>query len=294
MAKAWEYHGHRVRRVQEGDIDQLLNIFNPRPDLILWTRTGDLAAKVGHPAQIAMLNKAADRLIPTVGFHLDRWFGLERESQVASEPFFKCSLVITADGGHQDNFVAAGVNHMWLPPAVSLAETELGAHTTGFHSSIVFVGSWRGYHPEWTHRPELVSWLRKTYGHNVTFWPSTNQPAIRGEALRNLYASAKVVVGDSCLSGGATHYWSDRIPETVGRGGFLLHPNVEGLNNHFNIGEHLDTWDAYDWPTLQTKLDYWLRHDHARKAVQVAGREHVRTNHTYEVRVEQIIKVLAL
>ena len=35
---------------------------------------------------------------PIVAFHLDRWWDLNREHQIVDEPYFRCSLVVTADG----------------------------------------------------------------------------------------------------------------------------------------------------------------------------------------------------
>ena len=291
---AWESQGHTIIRVQEGEQDaweKLLDNIHA-VDMILWTRTADLAAKVGHRTQWRMLAAAQQVGIPTVGFHLDRWWGLSREATVWEEPFFRCQYVITADGGHQAEFESVGVNHIWLPPAVSLPETELGKPVPEFQGQIAFVGSWRpGYHAEWTHRPELIQWLRDNYP-QTKFWPRPNQPGIRGEDLRNLYASTDIVIGDSCLVGGARRYWSDRIPETVGRGGFLIHPYVEGLEEHYNVGDHLWTWNVGDWEGLRDQIETALSSPDGRALTQERGRAHVRENHTYERRVSQIVDIV--
>ena len=241
-----------------------------------------------------MLSQAKRLGVPTAGFHLDRWWGLDREASVWNEPFFRCDYVITADGGHDNEFRDVGVNHIWLPPAVSLAECEPGEYREEYASDIAFVGSWQpGYHAEWTHRPELVSFLKETYPKQMRFWPRPGQPSIRGKDLRDLYASVKVVVGDSCLVGGATRYWSDRIPETIGRGGFLIHPHVEGIEKHFDTDVHLKTWPVGDWSTLKNLIDHFVRpdRDHERRIIAAAGREHVREYHTYDFRVEQIADI---
>lgn len=283
-------------RIQEGDpVDYETLMSRMRDvDIILWTRTGDLAAKWGHKKQLDMLRQAERLDIPTIGFHLDRWWGLDREHLVSEEPFFQCSVVFTADGGHQDEFKAAGVNHIWLPPAVSLAETVPGECDKRFDSDIAFVGSWQpGYHKEWKHRPQLIDWLSKTYPHQVKFWPRPNEHAVRGTDLRNLYATARVIVGDSCLVGGVKNYWSDRIPETLGRGGYLIHPYVEGIREHFTPGEHLVTWPLYDWKELKRLIDLSLAlAPTERREIAEDGRAHVITYHSYDVRVNQILKVI--
>lgn len=297
VRQAWENQGHKVVRVQEGEQAQWETLIARLKDvdLVLWTRTADLAAKVGHRTQWRMLAEAARLGKPTVAFHLDRWWGLDREATVWEEPFFRCQYVITADGGHQEQFESVGVNHIWLPPAVSFGETAWGEFNPAFASELAFVGSWRpGYHKEWTHRPQLVDYLNRSFRNRIAFWPKQNQPSVRGKDLRDLYASTQVVVGDSCLVGDATHYWSDRIPETVGRGGFLLHPYVEGIEDHFDIGVHLDTWTVGNWKELGEKINYWLSHPEEREIVAAAGREHVQAHHTYDTRVGQILEVAGL
>lgn len=288
VRKAWEALGHHVDAIQEQDADwgtlpQRLD----GVDLLMWTRTADLD-RAPNDVKLEVLGKLEAAGIPTVAYHLDRWFGLHREDAVAREPFFRCSVVITADGGHQGRFEDLGINHHWLPPAVSEFECVEGTPRDEYASDVAFVGSWQGYHREWRHRPALVKCLQHAYADRVQFWPRPGEHAVRGEALRDLYASTKVNVGDSCLSGGVTRYWSDRIPETLGRGGFLLHPNVVGLDEHFTPGEHLDTWDVGDWDGLRDLIDLYLDDPVARETIADAGRRHVLEHHTYTVRMRQL------
>lgn len=297
VRQAIEHVGYEVDTFQENDAMAWENLILHVAgyDLVLWTSTGSFAEHVGRKIQWRMLAAARKYGVRTVGFHLDRWWGLDREDQVWERPFFRCDVVITADGGHQAEFASVGVNHFWLPPAVSLAETELGRRRNGMDTELAFVGSWQpGYHKEWTHRPELINWLSRKYRNRIKMWPQPGQPPVRGQDLRDLYASAHVIIGDSCLVGGATHYWSDRIPETVGRGGFLIHPYVEGIEEHFTPGEHLLTWPIGEWSTLQLTIDRALADGDMRKRVAAAGRAHVIENHTYDVRVTQILELAGL
>lgn len=301
VRQALEANGHTVLQLQENDRRTWEVLADPMVaaeatvDLVLWTRTGwDWPLHTGWSWEFAidMQRRALEQLrrrgVPTVGFHLDRWWGLAREHQVADEPFFTCDLVVTADGGHDDRWTAAGVNHVWMPPAVSrteaLREPRSNARTV---PPVVFVGSWRGYHDEWPYRAELIAWLQRRYRRQVGLYPRGGR-AVRGQELVDLYRKATVVVGDSCLAGGATRYWSDRIPETVGRGGFLVHPMVEGLAEHFGP-EHLATYDLGDWDQLGAIIDHHLAHPELAAATAAAGREHVLAHHTYERRMEQLM-----
>lgn len=287
--------GHQVVQLQEDDGDtwQLLTdpdaILDRQLDLVLWTRTWHLP---DFPQREAL--KVLDELgVGTVAYHLDRWWGLDREHQVRDEPMFSCRLVVTADGDprHQQRFRDAGVDHLWFPPGVSHVEATRPAFVQRHFAQrpVAFVGSWQQYHAEWPHRRELITHLRRHYQGRLGLWPKNH--GIRGQELVDLYASVKVVVGDSCLAGGITHYWSDRIPETLGRGGFLIHPHVEGLSEHFTPGEHLVTFPAGDWRELDRLIDHYLRHDDERERIAQAGKAHVLAHHTYKVRMADLLDV---
>lgn len=297
VATAFRAGGHTVIQLQEDDPESWTRLLDPGwvadtdPDLVLWTRTWHLP----DFDQLGALAALADAGVPTVGYHLDRWWGLPREHQVADEPFFRCDLMITADGGHDERWAEAGVNHLWLPPGVLGVECHgLPAQRANGRTPVGFVGSWQHYHPEWPWRRELVNHLRRHYGRRFRSWPTHPHVSVRGAALAAVYSRVDVVVGDSCLAGGATRYWSDRIPETLGRGGFLIHPEVEGLSEHFTPGEHLVTVPVADWDAMRDAIDYWLERPLERRQIASAGREHVLAHHTYEKRTEQILEAVEM
>jgi hypothetical protein len=298
VARALEANGHTVVPIHENGFPWTHGHTIPHDtDFVLWTHTHGFAPPRLHRRQTVFLRSLRDRGIPAVSYHLDRWWDLTREYQVAQEPFFRTDLVCTADGGNEDRFEAVGVNHVWFPPGVSAAECVLGTHRRQLASDIAFVGSWQGgYHPEHKHRAELVAWLRGTYGDRCRFWPLPGEHAVRGDTLRDLYASVKVLVGDSCFAGDprGVRYFSDRIPETVGRGGLLVHPEVPGVTDGtlYASGQHLATWPAGDWSRLRTEIDTALADPDRRRHIASAGREHVLAHHTYEVRIRQLVDVM--
>ncbi len=269
-------------------------------DFVLWTHTHGLSPESAHDEIWHFLRRAP---VPVVSYHLDRWWGLEREHQVR-EPFFATDIVITADGGHNAEWAKNGTNHLWMPPAVLGEEAQIGERRADFVSDIAFVGSWQGgYHKEWAHRAQLVEKLKGKYRRRIQFWPKLGQHAVRGKDLQDLYASVDVVVGDSCLLNSPSRYSSDRVPETIGRGGFLLHPAVPGLiakhdgeragdETQYLSGEHLGTWEVGDWKGLFAKIDYWLENETERRSIAMEGRRHVLEHHTYEVRSRQIIEAV--
>lgn len=255
--------------------------------MFLWTSTYGLARTDAHNAHEAL--KRIEEICPTTGVHLDKWWGLDRSVQVPVEAFFRVGTLFTADGGRQKEFIDAGVNHVWLPPGVWEDECLGGEPQSKYQSDIAFVGGYQSYHRESKHRFQLIDYLKRNYGNAAQFWPKPGQPAVRGKDLQNLYASVKILCGDSCLVPNENRYWSDRIPETLGRRGFLLHPYVGGIELHYTDGEHMRMWPAGDWKELDRLIRYYLTHDDERRKIAKQGQQHVLETATYKVRVQQII-----
>ena len=284
IKKSFEHIGWEVTPVQENQLtDETVNwIIKAQDayDFILYTRTW---CEVGKQWQ-KVLNA---RRVPVVSVHLDLYLGLLRGDDLKGDNFFHSDYVFSADGGHQDEFKALGINHFHFPPGILHTSCYLGEVEKRFQHDVIFVGSFR-YHPEWPYRPRLIRWLKSTYGERFRLYPDGG-PAIRGDELNRLYNSAKVVVGDSTYS---PNYWSDRTPETVGRGGFLIHPRVPGMEKHYGYYKHLVPYQIGDFKTLKEIIDYYVEHDEERDKIRLAGQEHVKNNHTYVHRMEMIIKQL--
>jgi hypothetical protein len=311
LRRTLEDMGHEVTMYQE-DVpaawEALVDLLR-RPaqvDLVLWTSTYDYSQKVGHEVQREMLYTANYYGVSTIGIHLDRWWGLQRWKRVLTEPFFQCSYVLTADGAHQNEFDAAGVTHLWSPPAIAPHNCVRGEYDPYHASDIAFVGNWAGgYHEEWQHRRQLVKHLERRWGDRVKFWPKRGHEAVRGQALANLYASVKVVVGDSCLAPKVdgtpmTHYCSDRVFETIGRGGFLVHPFVEGV---LDISardplvahqDHCSGWELGEWRELDDRITAALDDPLDKEQVASAGMAHVKANHTYANRLDWALGLVGL
>lgn len=290
VAASLESLGHDVVRVQENDppvaYAELPRWIGPH-DLLLWTRTWD----VDHDGQLAMLDRYRTLGVPTVGFHLDLYVGLDREPQLDSLPWWRCDLMFTPDGDHDHVFLEKGINHVYCPPAVFHDECYLAdPDYRRFGSDVAFVGSWRRYHREYPFRRHLVPWLRSQYRNRFRMW-GDGGPSVRGHDLNVLYASTKVAVGDSCFSGRLDTYLSDRVFETLGRGGFLVHPASPALGAlGLEDGVHLGTYTPGDLRDLKATIDRWLADPEGREAARRKGHEHVTANHTYRHRMEFVLR----
>jgi hypothetical protein len=241
----------------------------------------------------AALEELAARNVPTAGLHLDLWHGLTRADQLLVEPFFRVDHLFTADGDHDDAWEELGIVHHWSPPAVYGAECYPGTPREEYRSDVAFVGSWRGYgHSEWwRYRRQLLAQVRRRF-RSTALWPKPGQGAVRGRDLNDLYASVKVVVGDSCFANRSRRYFSDRPFETIGRGGFLIMPYIEGLAEMLEDGKHIRYFSWGDWPEMTRLIQYYIDHDNEREAIRRAGQQHVRENHTYVHRLTRVLETV--
>lgn len=296
VTKSMELLGHEVVRIQEGETPAASVPRLVEGCGLFWhTQTYGLALSSGTLEERHHASESISIMgIPRVFFHLDLFHSLPRVESIRDEPWTRYDYVFTADGGHQAEWEAMGVNHHWLPPGVFGPDCYIA--DVPIEREIVFVGSWRGgYHPESKHRFELVKWLARNYRRHITFYPKQGQPAVRGDALNRLYASSKIAIGDSCMVPELRAYASDRCVETPGRFCTLFHPHVDGIFPELlESGKHCVTWTAYNWGELKEKLDYYLSHDAEREEIRRAGHEHVKKFHTYEHRVQTVLETIGM
>lgn len=306
-AATYEDLGHEVIRLQETEATarDLLRE-GMRSDFVHYVHThgwetpdAELTPLIGNS-----LLDAFERLrevgIPTISVHLDIMRHLKRERDVFTEPFWKTEFVFTADGGSHQWYRDHGINHFYLPAGVFKRECQLGKHRPEYAHDVVFVGARYGYHSEWPYRPRLISWLEETYGDRFALYGRDGKGTIRGEDLNDLYASAKVIVGDTLCHGfNHPHYFSDRLFETTGRGGFLIFPFITGINELFNVipsgdagQQELVTYQFENFDELKKTIDEALEDADWRQAVRIAGHERTLRDHTYDNRARRVIETL--
>jgi len=270
--------GHDVETLQENEVNlAAIRTAMEFSDMLFWVRTpGWLRV---HDRE--MLELLASAKIPTVSVHLDKFWGIpDREALIGVHPFFKTQFVFTADGSRQEDFKARGVNHFWMRPAVSEVYCHPGTPWDMYRCDVGFVGA-KDYHSEYPFRKQLVEFLEKTYGDRFK-----HITGLRGHALNDFYASCKVVVGD-CIFAGTPRYWSDRVPETCGRHGFLLHPQIDGLEVPVAVYHRQDLED------LQEMIEMYLEWPcQRRKNVSKMMADHVKRYDTWTVRMKEILEIV--
>lgn len=293
-ARSLESLGHQVIRLQEGIIHGEVILEEAlKSDCLIFVHTHGWVTP--GLAMDQVFAQCKDANIPTLTYHLDLWLGLERQKDLETDPFYKTiGHFFTVDKLMADwfnentevkgHYIAAGVFgeecQMMTPQPVEY--------------DIIFVGS-KGYHPEWQWRPQLIEWLRNTYGPRFMHVGGDGDTGtVRGLALNQIYANAKIAVGDTlCLGFDYPYYFSDRLFECPGRGGFNLFPRIKGIENYYEPDKEIALFEFNNFGDLESKINYYLEHDDEREAIRLAGHKRTVADHTYKQRWAQILKEIA-
>ncbi len=288
--RKWSFEklGHTVIPFQESrtNFDQLKQaVDNKDVDVIFYSHTHGWEI----PGLVRFFGYCDGMGIPTVSVHLDRWAWLERAKDVGIEATWFTEYLFMADFSPEAQELYKQIPNAkiyYLKPAVVERDCYQAApDPVIFPHEIVFVGS-KGYHPEYAFRKELVEELQKHYGDRFGHYGNDGLGVIRGGSLNILMATAKVVVGDSCF-GGRPNYVSDRYYETRGRGGFLLHPKVDGVD-HVGVG----IYRAGDLNNLKMNIEFFLNNEDILEEHRQDGFEHVKAHETYTQRAEEMLKII--
>lgn len=281
IAHAFTTLGYRVFCLQDSstslkNIDTILDeIDQIRPEFILFSK-GKLGGEVERFMDTLKFKK-----IKTVCWLFDLYFGLNStrvQKLIVKEPPFNSDIIFSTDGGHDDRFKELGINHKCLRQGIH--EKEAILYKLPKTHDIIFVGA-----DHYKNRGWLLNGLADKYGDKFEWIGFPKE--IRGLPLNELYASTKIVVGDSQPS---PKYWSNRIYETLGRGGFLIHPRVEGIEEEFEDGKHLVLFERGNLKELYSLIDYYLTHEKEREKIRKAGFELVKSKYTYKERCKELLK----
>jgi hypothetical protein len=282
-AWTWERLGHQVVRLQENSAttDQVLAACEGA-QIFQYTHTHGWNTPGTVPLD-EMLRRIRKMGVVSFSYHLDLYWGLnvldKRQDRIGEHPSWKVDYFFSTDGNHDAEFKARGVNHIYMPPGVVEYGCKKGQFNQTLASDIAFVGS-TGYHPEYPFRHHLITQLQRVYGRQFRVFSG-----YREDSLNSVYASCKIVVGDHCFAG-KPKYWSDRLPETCGRGGFLLYPKTEGMTIP------TATYEAGNLVDLYNRIAYFLNHPQERESIRDAAFEHVKRHDTYTNRLSEILAIM--
>lgn len=235
-------------------------------------------------------------ICPTVSWHADLYHGLERDGAWRQSAKWHCDLVLTADGNHNVEWAAMGVNHRWFLPGVRDTWVKtLGAKRRNFMCDVAFVGNnGSNYHKEWPYRQEMFNAVQSICRRRK--WKFLNpgglqRPIPFSGALNNFYVSASVTVGDSLAFYREKNlYWSNRVYEATGRRGLLIMPRIDALDEQYE--GLLPCYEWGDWEHLEHVIETFL--DDKEKRLQTVQNCYAvtRRDHTYSSRFQELLTVL--
>lgn len=283
-----ESMGHKVIRLQEGQVNtnQILQC-GLESDLVVWVHTHGWPTLGDIPA---MSQRLRDEGIPLINYHLDLWMGIDRQNDLNNDYYKSLHHFFTVDKLMADylNENTNTVGH-FIPAAVY--DKEVYIHPdydpNNFEHEIIFVGS-REYHKEWPFRHELIDWLKENY--NLTHVGKDGIGIVRGEALNRLYAKSKIAIGDTLNIGfDYPYYSSDRLWESIGRGGFTIYPEIKGLEEYYEDRKEVVYYKHGNFRNLREHIDYYLEHADEREKIRLEGQYKTKTCGTYINRWHQIL-----
>jgi hypothetical protein len=298
-AKSLESLGHTVVKLQERvAMTEVILRHALNSDLFIWVHTHGwkTTGKITMDSVLARLNKAG---VPTMTYHLDLWFGLDRQTDLSKDNFYKTiGHFFTVDKLMADWFNEnTQVKGHFIPAGVYDKECYIHQDYTqeSFENDIIFVGSKR-YHHEYPYRPKLIEYLKKTYGKRFLHVGGDGDTGtIRGEALNRMYAKSKIGIGDSLnINFNYPYYTSDRLFESTGRGGFTIYPRIKGLEEYFEDGKDIVFYEHGNLEDLSNKIDKYLADDAEREKIRMAGHERTKNEHTYINRWSSIMNELGI
>lgn len=264
--------------------------------MLVYSRTHNGTALT--PDWTALWRRLEGEGVQTVGAHLDVFWGIpEREDWIRSgDAQFTVGTLFTADGGSDEKWAAAGVNHRWLPPGCDTRFIPKHAGPIAeLAGKIVFVGSAYGYHPLWSHRAEMIDFCSRTWPDRfVIYGGGSPNGAVRGENLARIYASDCIVVGDCCFADQRRAYVSDRCPESLGRRSTLLMATNDGLEERWQSGTHYIRWAAGDFDMLAHAVKTMDDDPAWRALLKGAGENRVWNQDTYRHRAKQILETVGV
>jgi len=206
--------------------------------------------------------------IPKAFWCIDAHMGVERYLDFVRRHRF--DLVFNATEHFVDRFTGLAETSLWLPNAYDsfLVDKIFNVQKTvslGFCGNVVNRGEWIEYlnerwnlrHDEMVIGPDMVRAINSYQVHwNRNFSIDINY----------------------------------RTFETLGCCTFLLTNYTPGLEKLFTLGKHLVVYETRD--DLDEKISYYLTHPEEREQIARQGYDHVRKNHKYIHRAEQILDAL--
>jgi spore maturation protein CgeB len=244
-------------------------VFTVQRDYEIWTETLEAIQRQGKAALVTWTTDDSFKF-HTVSKYIGPYYDAISTTYDYRVPDYKAAGI---EGVYSTQWAA---NSHWLNPPIPARDCQYG---------VSFIGASYGA------RAEVVEKLERAGIHVECFgfgWPngsiSTDQIPI---VMRNSVISLNFSAGFKSDEGNARQIKA-RTFEVPGAGGFLLTDPAPGLGEVYQIGQEIEVYDSYEG--LEQKSRYYLEHLDVRDSIARAGYLITARRHTYEQRLEGLIK----
>ena len=193
-----------------------------------------------------IIHKAKKQGIPTISWTFDPY----RTHLGYNFPHLKADIVITTDGDDKYHTIRQGIHK---PDKIMIEGKKI--------YDVVFVGA------QWFKaRKKMIKRVKPKIITNT-----------RGLALNKILGQSKIVIGDSYEG---SNYWSNRIYEMTGRGGFFIHNKIEGFPDYV---------PQFEYKEEKELIKYFLENEGERENIQ---NKQFKMCPTYDDRIIEFINLL--
>ena len=192
--------------------------------------------------------------------------------------------------GFDAEWRAHGLNALFLPAAGDSGILP-AQRDERFASDIAFIGT--GYDPD---RASLLLEVAsrfdlRVWGPGWDEWRDGlrwNGRSVEGRDFAAVCSTARITLGiNPTRAAGGVSYTSDRTWMVMLAGGFYLAQRTSGLATMLRDGEHCAFYDNAD--SCIEKCGQYLEHEGEREQIRHGGEKFVRSHHTYDQRVPNLL-----
>jgi len=194
----------------------------------------------------------------------------------------------------EKQYKAAGIN--WFYWQIGYEESYGEPDKATKYHDVVFLGN--GYSEQRENLGRFLLSYRDTTGTDVGLYGSWPQGWSLGSNLydfnagRKIYRAATIAISDQQWPD-ATGYVSNRLFQAMAAGGcVVLQQKFDGMEKYLGLedGKHLITWDSFE--QLEEEMTWVLDHPVESHRIAQNGQDFMLKNHSFDVRVREILDVL--
>lgn len=133
---------------------------------------------------------------------------------------------------------------------------------------------WGGAPPYWVNDQQIKPMMQAKF--------------VRHEEKAKAFRGAKIILNN--LMASVINGVNKRVFEATACGAFVLMKYFPVLEELYDIDQEIAVYHNFD--DMVKKIDYYLKHDDERKAIADAGMKRAHRDHSYEIRLKEMLSVI--